>query len=100
MNLSTTAVVPVLDRFTRPMRDLRISVTDRCNFRCPYCMPAEAFGPNYAFLRDPQIMSLAELRRILGQFVRLGVEKVRITGGEPLLRPDIPELVRLQFQPR
>ena len=86
------------DQYARPLRDLRISVTDRCNFRCPYCMPAEAFGPNYAFLKDPQIMSLAELRRILGQFVRLGVQKVRITGGEPLLRPDIPELVRLLKQ--
>jgi len=83
------------DQFSRPLRDLRISVTDRCNFRCPYCMPAEAFGPDYPFLKDPQIMSLSELRRILGQFVRLGVEKVRITGGEPLLRPDVPELVRL-----
>ena len=83
------------DQYARPLRDLRISVTDRCNFRCAYCMPAEAFGPDYAFLKDPQIMSLPELRRILGQFVRLGVDKVRITGGEPLLRRDVPELVRL-----
>lgn len=83
------------DQFARPLRDLRISVTDRCNFRCPYCMPAEVFGPEHAFLRDPQIMSLDELRRILRQFIRAGVEKVRITGGEPLLRADVPELVRL-----
>lgn len=83
------------DQYERPLRDLRISVTDRCNFRCPYCMPAEVFGPDYAFLKDPQIMSLSELRRLLGQFVLLGVQKVRITGGEPLLRPDVPELVHL-----
>ena len=83
------------DACGRPLRDLRISVTDRCNFRCPYCMPAEAFGPDHAFLHDSQVMSLAEMHGIVRQFVRLGVEKVRITGGEPLLRPDVPELIRL-----
>ena len=83
------------DQYARPLRDLRISVTDRCNFRCPYCMPAEVFGPNHAFLKDSQVMSFDELRRILRQFLRVGVEKVRITGGEPLLRPDTPDLVRL-----
>jgi cyclic pyranopterin phosphate synthase len=83
------------DPFNRPLRDLRISVTDRCNFRCPYCMPAEVFGPGYAFLHPAQVMSLAELHRIVRQFVRLGVDKVRITGGEPLLRPDVPELIQL-----
>lgn len=82
------------DQFARPLRDLRISVTDRCNFRCPYCMPAEVFGPGHAFLKDPQLMTLAELTRLLRAFGRAGVEKVRITGGEPLLRPDVPELVR------
>jgi cyclic pyranopterin phosphate synthase len=86
------------DQYARPLRDLRISVTDRCNFRCPYCMPAEVFGPDYAFLQHSQFMSLAELRRILQQFRRAGVEKMRITGGEPLLRPDVPELVRLLKQ--
>jgi GTP 3',8-cyclase len=86
------------DQFARPLRDLRISVTDRCNFRCPYCMPAAVFGPEHAFLHHSQVMSLAELRRILQQFRRAGVEKMRITGGEPLLRRDLPELVRLLKQ--
>jgi cyclic pyranopterin phosphate synthase len=81
------------DTLGRPLRDLRISVTDRCNFRCPYCMPKEVFGPGYPFLRDPQLMAVDELVRIARAFVALGVEKVRLTGGEPLLRPDVPELV-------
>jgi cyclic pyranopterin phosphate synthase len=85
---------PVSDQFQRPLRDLRISVTDRCNFRCPYCMPREVFGPGYAFLKDPQLMTLAELVRIARVFHGLGVEKIRLTGGEPLLRADVPELVR------
>lgn len=81
------------DTLQRPLRDLRISVTDRCNFRCPYCMPAEVFGPGYAFLRDPQLMTAAEITRIAAAFVFLGVEKIRLTGGEPLLRADVPDLV-------
>jgi cyclic pyranopterin phosphate synthase len=85
----------IVDPFQRPLRDLRVSVTDRCNFRCPYCMPAEVFGAGYAFLKDPQLMSLEELKRLLTAFVGLGVEKIRITGGEPLLRSDVPELVRI-----
>jgi cyclic pyranopterin phosphate synthase len=84
----------VRDQFSRPLRDLRISVTDRCNFRCTYCMPAEIFGPGHAFLKDPQLMSFDELTRILRAFVSLGVEKIRLTGGEPLLRADVPELIR------
>jgi cyclic pyranopterin phosphate synthase len=84
----------VTDQFFRPLRDLRISVTDRCNFRCPYCMPAEVFGPGHAFLRDPQLMTLTELTRIVRAFQSLGVEKVRLTGGEPLLRADVPDLIR------
>lgn len=84
----------VVDPFLRPLRDLRISVTDRCNFRCPYCMPKEVFGATHAFLRDPQLMSLAEIVRIVRAFRTLGVEKVRLTGGEPLLRPDVAEIVR------
>ena len=86
------------DQFNRPLRDLRISVTDRCNFRCPYCMPAEIFGPGHAFLRDPQLMTLGELTRIVRAFRSLGVEKVRITGGEPLLRADVPDLIRILKQ--
>src|SRR5471030_3335305 len=84
----------VADQFNRTLHDLRISVTDRCNFRCPYCMPKEVFGAGYAFLRDPQLMTLGELTRIARAFQALGVEKVRLTGGEPLLRADVPELVR------
>lgn len=82
------------DQFNRPLRDLRISVTDRCNFRCPYCMPKEVFGAGHAFLKDPQLMSLPEIVRIVRAFRALGVEKVRLTGGEPLLRADLVELVR------
>ncbi len=85
----------VRDLFARPLRDLRVSVTDRCNFRCTYCMPAEIFGANYPFLKASQLMSLPELTRILRAFVALGVEKLRLTGGEPLLRSDVPELIRI-----
>ena len=84
----------VRDQYQRPLRDLRISVTDRCNFRCPYCMPKEIFGAGYPFLRDPQLMTLTELTRIAQAFVHLGVEKIRLTGGEPLLRQDLADLVR------
>ncbi|WP_221031134.1 GTP 3',8-cyclase MoaA [Actomonas aquatica] len=84
---------PIHDIHGRPVRDLRISVTDRCNFRCPYCMPKEVFGPGYPFLRDPQLMATDEIVRIAGAFVRLGVEKIRLTGGEPLLRADLPTLI-------
>ena len=83
----------VLDRFGRPIRDLRISVTDRCNFRCPYCMPAEVFGARYEFLPKPQILTFEEVERLTRVFVELGVRKVRLTGGEPLLRAEIPKLV-------
>lgn len=83
-----------VDQFNRPLRDLRISVTDRCNFRCTYCMPKEVFGAGYPFLRDPQLMSLTELTAIVRAFCHLGVEKVRLTGGEPLLRSDVPDLIR------
>ncbi len=89
---------PVRDQYHRTLHDLRISVTDRCNFRCPYCMPKEVFGPGYRFLRDPQLMTLAELTQIVRAFRSLGVEKVRLTGGEPLLRPDVPELIRIMKQ--
>ncbi len=81
------------DRLQRPLRDLRISVTDRCNFRCPYCMPKEVFGPDYAFLPPEAVLTDDELARIVAVFVRAGVSKLRITGGEPLMRPRIARLV-------
>src|SRR6185369_9219799 len=84
---------PLRDLFERPLRDLRISVTDRCNFRCPYCMPAEIFGEKYEFLPRPEILTFEEIERLAGIFVGLGVEKIRLTGGEPLLRAQLPQLI-------
>ena len=81
------------DQLLRPLSDLRISVTDRCNFRCRYCMPAEVFGPDYAFLPSEKILNFDEIERLVKIFVSLGVKKVRITGGEPLLRRDLPDLI-------
>ena len=75
------------------MRDLRISVTDRCNFRCPYCMPAEIFGEAYEFLPREEILTFEEIARLTRLFAEFGVSKARITGGEPLLRTDLPELI-------
>jgi len=75
------------------MRDLRISVTDRCNFRCGYCMPAELFGERYEFLPRAELLTFEEIARLARLFVELGVRKLRVTGGEPLLRADLPELV-------
>ena len=90
-----------LDTLGRPLRDLRISVTDRCNFRCTYCMPRDVFGRDYAFLPREQLLSFEEITRIAQAAVGLGVEKLRLTGGEPLLRRDLPELVaRLAALPR
>jgi cyclic pyranopterin phosphate synthase len=84
----------VRDRYARPLRDLRVSVIDRCNYRCPYCMPAEIYGDNYNFLKRADWLTPGELKRVAGLFVRLGVTKLRITGGEPLLRRDIVEIVQ------
>lgn len=84
-----------LDRLNRPLRDLRISVTDRCNFRCTYCMPKEIFGRDYAFLPRDQVLSFEEIERAARVFVSLGVEKLRITGGEPLVRRDLPDLIAM-----
>jgi len=81
------------DKFGRPMRDLRISVTDRCNFRCPYCMPAEIYGEAYEFLPRADILTFEELTRLVGIFAEKGVEKLRVTGGEPLMRNDLPKLI-------
>jgi cyclic pyranopterin phosphate synthase len=75
------------------LRDLRVSLTDRCNFRCGYCMPAEIFGTDYPFLQAEQLLSTNEFTRIVRAFVALGTEKLRLTGGEPLLRRDVPELI-------
>ena len=81
------------DELGRPLRDLRISVTDRCNFRCPYCMPAEFYGESYKFLPKPELLTFEEIERLTRIFVELGAEKVRITGGEPLLRHQLPQLI-------
>ena len=88
----TTANTPT-DRFRRPLRDLRISVTDRCNFRCPYCMPREVFGPDFAFLERSELLSFEEVVRIVGAAAELGVRKIRLTGGEPLLRRELDQLI-------
>jgi cyclic pyranopterin phosphate synthase len=82
-----------LDRLGRPLHDLRISVTDRCNFRCTYCMPKEIFGREYEFLARDQLLSFEEIERVASAFVRAGVRKIRLTGGEPLLRKGIEDLV-------
>ncbi len=83
----------LLDTLGRPIRDLRISVTDRCNFRCTYCMPKEIFGPDHAFLNREELLSYEEIERLARIFATFGVEKIRITGGEPLVRRDLPLLV-------
>jgi cyclic pyranopterin phosphate synthase len=82
-----------LDRFARPLHDLRISVMDRCNFRCPYCMPKEQFHDNYRFLRSQERLSFDEILRLSRLFAGLGVRKLRLTGGEPLLRANLADLV-------
>jgi cyclic pyranopterin phosphate synthase len=84
-----------LDRLGRPLRDLRISVTDRCNFRCPYCMPREIFGRDFAFLPREDLLTFEEIARLAQLFAHAGVEKIRLTGGEPLLRRDLEDLVEM-----
>ncbi len=83
------------DRLGRPVEDLRVSLTDRCNLRCRYCMPREIFGADHAFLDREELLSFEELTRVLSAFVDLGVSKLRLTGGEPLLRKDLPELIAM-----
>jgi cyclic pyranopterin phosphate synthase len=85
----------VTDLFDRPIRDLRVSVTDRCNFRCTYCMPKEVFGPGHEFLPRDQLLTFEEITSVAGAFVARGASKVRITGGEPLLRKGIEELIAM-----
>src|SRR5437660_7470585 len=89
------ADVPVADTLARPLRDLRISVTDRCQFRCTYCMPREVFGRDFVFLPRDQLLTFEELTRLAGIFAGLGVRKLRLTGGEPLLRRDLDKLVAM-----
>ena len=84
----------IKDKLNRPLHDLRISVIDRCNFRCQYCMPADQFGPDFEFLPKSALLSYEEIERLAKIFVSLGVEKIRLTGGEPLLRKDLPILVK------
>lgn len=84
-----------LDRRQRPLRDLRISVTDRCNFRCTYCMPKEVFDQNYPYLAQSELLSFEEIHRLAKIFVSLGVEKIRLTGGEPLLRKNLETLISM-----
>lgn len=85
----------IVDRFNRSLRDLRVSVTDRCNFRCPYCMPAEIYGERYEFLPRDSLLTFEEIARITRIMVKLGVNKVRLTGGEPLVRSEIHKLVAM-----
>ncbi len=102
--LATLPVIPaalaaptghLLDRLQRPLHDLRISVTDRCNFRCSYCMPKEIFDKQYGFLPQSSLLSFEEIARLAGLFVAHGVRKIRLTGGEPLLRRDLERLVAM-----
>ena len=86
---------PLLDRLGRPLETLRVSITDRCNFRCVYCMPKEVFGREYAFLERRELLTFEELARVVGLFAGLGVRTVRLTGGEPLVRRHVENLVEL-----
>ncbi|MFQ5752451.1 MAG: GTP 3',8-cyclase MoaA [bacterium] len=88
----------LLDKLSRPLTALRLSVTDRCNFRCNYCMPADIFGHNYVFLTRSEILTFEEICRVAKIFVQLGVAKIRLTGGEPLLRQDLEVLIEMLSQ--
>jgi len=87
--------MPLLDTLSRPLHDLRISVTDRCNFRCVYCMPKEIYGKGYQFLPKDQLLTFEELARLAAIFASLGTKKIRLTGGEPLMRRGLDGLVRM-----
>ncbi|MDN5637198.1 MAG: radical SAM protein, partial [Staphylococcus equorum] len=86
-------VEQITDKLGRPIRDLRLSVTDRCNFRCDYCMPKEIFGDDFVFLPKDELLTFDEMVRISKVYTQLGVKKIRITGGEPLLRRDLYKLI-------
>jgi cyclic pyranopterin phosphate synthase len=88
-------VIATQDQMSRPLRDLRISVTDRCNLRCPYCMPGEVFGQEFVFMPAGELLSFEEIQRLCRVFAALGVSKIRLTGGEPLLRRGLERLVEL-----
>src|SRR5918992_5148273 len=85
----------VTDTLGRPLRDLRISVTDRCNFRCVYCMPKEVYGRDFQFLERRELLTFEEIVRLARLFIAHGVEKIRLTGGEPLVRRGLPDLVAM-----
>jgi cyclic pyranopterin phosphate synthase len=91
----STADGPQLDRLGRRLHDLRISVTDRCNFRCTYCMPREIYGRDFAFLPRSEVLTFEEIERLAAVFVAEGVEKLRVTGGEPLVRRNLPDLIAM-----
>lgn len=93
LNVARDHAVPVTDAMSRPLRDLRISVTDRCNLRCTYCMPREIFDESHNFLPRAELLTFEEIGRVARQFVNLGVRKIRLTGGEPLLRRGIEQLI-------
>ena len=83
----------VVDKLRRPLRDLRVSVTDRCNFRCVYCMPKSVFNKDYKFLPRSELLSFEEITRVVKTAAEFGVTKIRLTGGEPLVRNDLEQLV-------
>src|SRR3954447_8539457 len=93
--VTTPGSAAVRDVLGRPIHDLRISVTDRCNFRCTYCMPREVYGRDYAFLPRAELLTFEEISRLARVFVALGVRKIRLTGGEPLLRRNLPKLIEM-----
>src|SRR5204863_6654557 len=90
-----STVEPLRDRLNRPLETLRVSITDRCNFRCVYCMPKEIYGRDHQFLERKELLSFEELARVAAVFARLGVRTIRITGGEPLVRRNVEHLVEL-----